>query len=83
VNTAVTITGVISRTLIELAVLGTFLKIALVVAPRFQIAAPKAPVQPKPERDAAAEAPKITAAEAPKITGDDERHSILELGRTA
>ncbi len=56
-NTAVVIANTISGTVLWLAGIGAGLKIALAVAPRFQIAAPKAPVQPKgkPGADAAAE----------------------------
>ena len=57
-NTGVTIVEVISRTLVELACIGAGLKLLLAVAPRFQIAAPKAPV--RPGRDT--EAPKVPAA---------------------
>ena len=42
-NTTVVIVGTISRTLVELAFIGAGLKLLLAVAPRFQIAAPKAP----------------------------------------
>ena len=66
-NTAVTIAGIISRTFIELAAMGTFLKIALAVAPRFQIAAPKAAVQPKAEPDAAEKAP-AAATDKPPVS---------------
>ena len=73
-NTTVVIVDTASRTVLWLALIGSGLKLALTVAPRFQIAAPKAPVQPKGEAE-----PKETAPAAE----DDERHSILELGRTA
>jgi len=43
VSTAVAITGIITRTILDLAFTGAGLKLALTVAPRFQIAAPKAP----------------------------------------
>jgi hypothetical protein len=42
-NTAVTIVDTITRAVVELAFIGAGLKLALTVAPRFQIAAPKAP----------------------------------------
>ena len=42
-NTSVVIAGTISRTVVELAFIGAGLKLLLAVAPRFQIAAPKAP----------------------------------------
>ena len=63
-NTAVTIVDTISSTVLWLAGIGAGLKIALAVAPRFQIAAPKAPVQPKPGRDTETKAPE-TPAELP------------------
>jgi hypothetical protein len=56
VNTAVTITVTISRTIVELAFIGAGLKLLLAVAPRFQIGAPKAPqvtVKLQPETVAA------------------------------
>ena len=51
-NTTVVIVDTASRTVLWLALIGSALKIALAVAPRFQIAAPKVPPQPKRERDA-------------------------------
>lgn len=42
-SAAVAITGMITRTILDLALIGAALKLALKVAPRFQIAAPKAP----------------------------------------
>ena len=42
-NTTVVIVGTISRTVVELALIGAGLKLLLAVAPRFQIAAPKPP----------------------------------------
>lgn len=42
-STAVAITSLITRTILDLAFTGAALKLALTVAPRFQIAAPKAP----------------------------------------
>ena len=66
-NTAEYIVTTITRTAVEIAAMGTFLKIALVVAPRFQIAAPKAPVQPKAEPDAAEKAP-AAAADKPPVS---------------
>ena len=56
-NTAVVIVDTTSRTILWLALIGSALKVALAVAPRFQIAAPKAPVQPKAGPDAAEKAP--------------------------
>ena len=56
-NTAVTIADTISSTVLWLAGIGAGLKIALAVAPRFQIAAPKAPVQPKGKDEADAAKP--------------------------
>jgi hypothetical protein len=43
VNTTVVIAVTISRTVVELAFIGAGLKLLLAIAPRFQIAAPKAP----------------------------------------
>jgi hypothetical protein len=43
VSTAVAITSIITRTVLDLAFTGAGLKLALAVAPRFQIGAPKAP----------------------------------------
>jgi hypothetical protein len=42
-NTTVVIAVTISRTVVELAFIGAGLKLLLAIAPRFQIAAPKAP----------------------------------------
>ena len=42
-NTTVTIVDTITRAVVELAFIGAGLKLALAVAPRFQIAAPKTP----------------------------------------
>jgi hypothetical protein len=42
VSTAVAITSIIARTVLDLAFTGAGLKLALTVAPRFQIGAPKA-----------------------------------------
>lgn len=57
-NTAVTIVDTITRAVVDLAFIGAGLKIALKVAPRFQIAAPKAPqvtVKLEPETAAPAD----------------------------
>ena len=62
-NTTVVIVGAITRTVVELAFIGAGLKLALTVAPRFQIAAPKAPVQPQDKDKAKADTPKADAAE--------------------
>ncbi len=62
-NTAVVIVEDITRTVLWLALIGSGLKLALTVAPRFQIAAPKAPVQPKD--DTKAEVPKAAEGTAP------------------
>jgi hypothetical protein len=43
VSTAVAITGIIARTVLDLALIGAGLKLALAVASRFVITAPKAP----------------------------------------
>jgi len=43
VSTAVAITGIITRTVLDLAIIGAGLKLLLAVAPRFQVGAPKAP----------------------------------------
>ena len=64
-NTAVTIVEDITRTVLWLALIGSGLKVALVVAPRFQIAAPKAPVQPKAGPDAAEKAPAVADGKPP------------------
>ena len=64
-NTTVVIVDAASRTVLWLALIGSGLKVALVVAPRFQIAAPKAPVQPKAEPDAAEKVPAATADKPP------------------
>ena len=61
-NTTVVIVDAITRAVIELAFIGAGLKLALTVAPRFQLAAPNAPVQPR-DKDKAAEAPKPDAGE--------------------
>ena len=58
-STAVAITGIITRTILDLAFIGAGLKLALAVAPRFQVGAPKAPqvrvsVQPETVKDIAA-----------------------------
>ena len=53
-NTTVVIVAAITRTVVELAFIGAGLKVALTVAPRFQIAAPKAPQQPKRDTEAKA-----------------------------
>jgi len=66
VNTAEYIVTTITRTAVELAAIGAGLKLLLAVAPRFQIAAPKAPVQPKDGTKA--KVPKPDAAE-PARTG--------------
>ena len=66
-NTAVTIVEDITRTVLWLALIGSGLKVTLVVAPRFQIAAPKAPVQPKTEPDATEKAP-AAAVEKPPVS---------------
>ncbi len=58
-NTTVVIVDAITRTVVELAFIGAGLKLALAVAPRFQIAAPKAPVQPQDK--AKADVPKPDA----------------------
>ena len=65
-NTAVTIADTISGTVLWLAGIGAGLKIALAVAPRFQITAPKAPVQPQDKTKA--DVPKADAAD-PAKTG--------------
>jgi len=64
VNTAEYIVTTITRTAVELAAIGAGLKLLLAVAPRFQIAAPKAPVQPKDDTKAA-KAPKAAEGTAP------------------
>jgi len=66
-NTAVVIVDTASRTVLWLALIGSGLKLALTVAPRFQIAAPKAPVQPKAEPDAAAKVPAAETATAATV----------------
>jgi hypothetical protein len=43
VSAAVAITGIITRTVLDLAIIGAGLKLLLAVAPRFQVGAPKAP----------------------------------------
>jgi hypothetical protein len=63
VNTAVTIADTISSTVLWLAGIGAGLKLALTVAPRFQIAAPKAP-QVRVKIEPEAQAPKVPAADA-------------------
>jgi hypothetical protein len=55
VNTAVTIVDAITRTVVELAFIGAGLKLALTVAPRFQIAAPRTPPKQKPDTEAKTE----------------------------
>jgi len=67
VNTAVVVVDTASRTVLWLALIGAGLKLALTIAPRFQIAAPKAPVQPQDK--AKAEMPKADAASEPAKTG--------------
>jgi hypothetical protein len=64
VNTAVTITDTIARTVVYLAFIGAGLKLLLAVAPRFQIAAPKAPPQPKRDSEAKSEPDEAPAASA-------------------
>lgn len=64
-NTAVTIVDTITRTVLWLAGIGAGLKIALAVAPRFQIAAPKAPVLPKPDAEAKTEPAAESSADKP------------------
>jgi hypothetical protein len=44
VNTTVVIVDTVSRTILYLAFVGAGLKLLLAIAPRFQVAAPKAPV---------------------------------------
>ena len=62
-NTAVTIVDTITRTVVELAFIGAGLKLALTVAPRFQIAAPKTPALPQDKDKAKAGTPKADATE--------------------
>ena len=52
----------ISRTILELAAIGAVLKLLLTVAPRFQIAAPKAPPREKPDTEARTETPAAEVA---------------------
>ena len=66
-NTTVVIVDAASRTVLWLALIWSALKVALAVAPRFQIAAPKAPVQPKTEPDATEKAP-AAAVEKPPVS---------------
>ena len=65
-NTTVVIVDAITRTAVELAFIGAGLKLLLAVAPRFQITAPKAPVQPQDKTKA--DVPKADAAD-PAKTG--------------
>ena len=74
-NTAVIITGTITRTAVNLAAIGAGLKLLLAVAPRFQIAAPKAP-QVRVKVVDEAEAPKAPAA-------GDAKTGPVPLERTA
>jgi len=78
-STAVAITGMITRTILDLAFIGAGLKIALAVAPRFQVAAPKAPqvrVKLEPET-VAPDAPHMP----PKLPADwDGKTGTFPLG---
>ena len=56
-NTTVVIVSSVTGTAVKLAFIGATLKLLLAVAPRFQIAAPKAPVQPKGKDEADAAKP--------------------------
>ena len=64
-NTTVVIVDAASRTVLWLALIWSALKVALAVAPRFQIAAPKAPVQPKAGPDAAEKTPAVADGKPP------------------
>lgn len=75
-SAAIAITGIIARTFIDLAFIGAGLKLALTVAPRFQIAAPKAPqVRVNLQPETAASDQRSTGTEAAKTGPGSEEEA--------